>query len=181
MTKVIIGCGGHAQVVYEIAEQNNIFFDAFIDPLANEFKKLKKIQESDFLNTYFMGLGGIMPVKLIRRHYLYEKYKKRGFRSFILQSSKSYVSSFSKVGLGTLVAHRAVIQTNACIGENVIINTGAIVEHDAVIEDGSHIAPGAIVLGRARVGACSMIGAGAVILPAQIVPPQTLVSALTRY
>ena len=181
MTKTIIGCGGHAKVVYEIAEQNSIFFDAFIDPKIIEFKNLKKIQESDFFNAYFMGIGGTITDNLMHRHHLYKEYKKKGCLSFTLQSAQSYVSTSAIIGIGTLVAHQAIIQAGASVGENVIINTGAIIEHDAMIEDGCHIAPGAIILGGARIGTCSMIGAAAVILPGQIVSPQTLIPALTRY
>jgi acetyltransferase EpsM len=181
MIKALIGSGGHAAVVDEIAQQNKICFDAFVDPLILEFKQLKKMQEYDCFTSYFIGIGGATTKDLLRRQSLYESYKKRGCKSFCLISEQSYVSTSAIIGAGTLITHHAVIQTGAKIADNNIINTGAIIEHDVIIEDGCHIAPGAIILGGAIIGSCSMIGAGAVILPNQVVPSQTLVSSLTRY
>jgi sugar O-acyltransferase (sialic acid O-acetyltransferase NeuD family) len=181
MVRVLIGSGSHAAVVYEIAQQKNLFFDAFVDPSVHVFKNLKKMNEYDSFFSYFVGIGGMVITDLLKRQSLYENYKRNNYKSFNLISNYSYVSELATIGDGTLIAHHAVIQTEAKLGENNIINTGTIIEHDAIIEDGCHIAPGAIILGGARVGSCSMIGAGAVILPYQIVPSQTLVPALTRY
>ena len=181
MTTILIGAGGHAKIVYEIAEQNRINFDGFADPKTLTFKELKKLQEDDFYELYFIGIGGVNVAQLEKRHALHQNYKLNGSSSFRLLSPHAYVSQSAMIGYGTLVAHNAVIQVDANIGENVIINTSAIIEHDAIIEDGAHIGPGAIVLGGAQVGAMSMIGAGAVILPGQVVPAKTLVSSLTRY
>jgi sugar O-acyltransferase (sialic acid O-acetyltransferase NeuD family) len=181
VTTVLIGAGGHAKVVYEIAEQNRINFDGFIDPRMLSLKGLKKLQDNDSFESYFIGIGGVNVSQLGKRHLLYQNFKLNGSSSFKLLSPRAYVSHSAVVGNGTLVAHNAVIQADANIGENVIINTNAVVEHDAIIEDGAHIGPGAIILGGALVGAMSMIGAGAVILPGQEVRSETLVPSLTRY
>jgi len=181
MTTVLIGAGGHAKVVHEIAMQKNINFDGFIDSAVSNFKELKKCNETEIFKFYFLGIGGVLVRQLENRHSLYGIYKKKGARPLKLLSLQAFVSQSAIVGDGTLVAHNAVIQTGATIGENVIINTSAIIEHDAIIEDGCHIAPGAIILGGARVGSMSIIGAGAIVLPGQLVPNKTLVSSLTRY
>jgi sugar O-acyltransferase (sialic acid O-acetyltransferase NeuD family) len=181
MNNVLIGAGGHAAVVYEISQQQKIEFDSFIDPEVQFFNGLNSIKKIENDALYFMGLGGVTIDSLLKRQTIYDNYYKQGFQSFVLKSDYSYVSSISEIGMGTLIAHRAVVQVSAKIGRNVIINTGAIIEHDAVIEDGCHIAPGAIVLGGAKICFCSMIGAGAVVLPNQIVPENTLISSLTRY
>lgn len=181
MIKAIIGSGGHASVVHEIAQQNEIAFDFFVDNSVEEFMGLKKEKEYGNFEFYFFGIGGVTPNILQKRHALYKQYKQRGYSSFKLISKYSYLSEFSLVDDGVLIAHHAVVQTGARIEENVIINTGAIVEHDSIIEGGCHIAPGAIILGGAKISSCSIIGAGAVVLPYQIVPPNTLIPSLTRY
>ena len=181
MTAVLIGAGGHAKVVHEIAMQRNINFDGFIDSAVSNFKELKKCNETEIFKFYFLGIGGVLVRQLENRHSLYGIYKQKGARPLKLLSLQAFVSQSAIVGDGSLVAHNAVIQAEATIGENVIINTSAIIEHDAIIEDGCHIAPGAIILGGARVGSMSIIGAGAVVLPGQVVPNKTLVSSLTRY
>jgi acetyltransferase EpsM len=180
MTKVLVGSGGHATVVHEIASQQGLHLDGFIDPIVIFFNQLKKMEESDNFTHFFVGIGGVTNKQLLYRHSLFIKYKKT-YQSFSIISPKSYLSKSAKVGDGTLLAHQSIVQANSIIGENCIINTNSIIEHDVIIEDGCHIAPGAIILGGAQIGSCSMIGAGAVILPNQIIPSETLVPALTRY
>lgn len=180
MTTVLIGAGGHAKVAYEIAKQSNINIDGFIDPKVLSFNELKKYDDENFFDFYFLGVGGVTVSQLENRNLLYKNYKKKSCPLTLL-STHAFVSESSVLGAGTLVSHNVVIQSGATIGENVIINTGSIVEHDAVIGDGAHIGPGAIILGGAQVGCETMIGAGAVILPGQIVDAKTLVPSLTRY
>ncbi len=181
MKNVLIGAGGHAKVVYEISKQNGVMFDGFIDPLVIQFKELKKMQEDDSFEFYFLGVGGITINQLDNRHSLYENYKRKKYIALKLISKGACVSESAVIGNGVLISHSVVIQADTIVGENVIINTGAIIEHDVIIEDGVHIAPGAIILGGARIGSGSMIGTGAVVLPRQKVPSKTLVSSLTRY
>jgi len=73
----------------------------------------------------------------------------------------STISSFAKIGLGSVVFAGAVINVGAKLGHAVIINTGATVDHDCVLGDGVHIAPGAHLSGDVHVGACSWVGVGA--------------------
>lgn len=68
-----------------------------------------------------------------------------------------------RVGSGSFVGAKAVVNIGAQVSENVIINTGAIVEHHCVIGKHTHIASGAILAGGVEVGETVHIGAGAVI------------------
>lgn len=83
----------------------------------------------------------------------------------ILQHASAIVSPKSKIGEGTVILIRSVVQTHVAIGRHCIINTGAIVEHDCKIDDFVHIAPGAIICGEVEVGEGTLVGAGAVLLP----------------
>lgn len=181
MSRVIIGAGGHAAVVYEIAQERGIIFDAFIDEAIHSFKNLEKKDEFGDFSLYIIGFGGVNTKDLVRRQVLYDNYKRKKYKPFSVIARDSFLSESAKIEVGVLIGKGVVIQPGAKMGENSIVNTGAIIEHDAIIGEGCHIAPGAIILGGANIGACSMIGAGAVVLPNQIIPPQTLVKALSRY
>lgn len=181
MANILVGAGGHAKVVYEVAQLNGFNFYGFIDPIVQIFFNLRKLEDFSDRDLYFLGIGGISPMQLEQRHLLYQHYKNKGISSLTLISSSAYVSPLAFVGMGSFVSNKAIIQPKVRIGENVIINTGAIIEHDVIIEDGVHVAPGAIVLGGCKIGCQSLIGAGAVILPGQVVPEKTLISSLTRY
>jgi sugar O-acyltransferase (sialic acid O-acetyltransferase NeuD family) len=179
--QTLIGAGGHAKVVYEIAKQNDVLFNGFIDPNVINFFDLQKLNDNLIDQNFFIGIGGVTVAQLQKRYEVYKNYIMQKLNALTLISKYAYVSPFSKIGTGTLVAHNVTVQINAMVGENTIINTGAIIEHDVSIADGVHIAPGAVVLGNARIGACAMIGSGAIILPEQEVPANTLVPALTRF
>ena len=181
MNRVLVGAGGHAKLVNEIACQINTKFDCFTDPLVETFLNLKKVEDFDAFSSFFVGIGGTTPEALAKRLNLYDTYLDKKYDSFNIQSNHSYVSKNAHLSNGILIAHHATVQTGANVKKNVIVNTGAIIEHDAFIGKGAHIGPGAIVLGLAKVGKCCMIGAGAVILSSQTVPDNTLVPALTRY
>ncbi len=71
------------------------------------------------------------------------------------------VSRFAKIGEGTVVLARTVINTRATIGRHCIINTGSIIEHDCILSDFVHISPSAVLSGTVSVGTHTHIGTGA--------------------
>jgi sugar O-acyltransferase (sialic acid O-acetyltransferase NeuD family) len=99
-----------------------------------------------------------------------------------IQHPYSSVSRNVTIGDGTMVSAGAVVVTGSRIGRGVILNTGCTVDHHAQIGDYAHIAPGvhlggevsigdhtlvgigAVVLARCRIGAGCTIGAGAVVI-----------------
>jgi sugar O-acyltransferase (sialic acid O-acetyltransferase NeuD family) len=82
-----------------------------------------------------------------------------------------------KIGDGSVVLHRAVLQTDIQIGRHVIINTSASVDHECIIEDFAHIAPGAILCGNVRVGEGTIIGAGTIVTPNLTIGKNCLIAA----
>lgn len=75
------------------------------------------------------------------------------------------LSSFSRIGVGVMMLHRAIVQAGSIVGNHVILNTGSQVDHDGHIADFVHIAPRAVLCGSVTVGEGTLIGAGAVVLP----------------
>jgi sugar O-acyltransferase (sialic acid O-acetyltransferase NeuD family) len=75
------------------------------------------------------------------------------------------VSKHSRVGVGTVILHNAVITPGSMIGNHVIISRGVSVGHDGWVEDFVTIASGAINSGHVRIGAGAYVGAGSSILP----------------
>ena len=71
------------------------------------------------------------------------------------------VSSYAKVGEGSVVLPGAVINADAQIGKHCIINTSSVVEHDNLIGDFVHISPAAALAGSVIIGNGSHIGIGA--------------------
>lgn len=75
------------------------------------------------------------------------------------------VSPHARVGVGSMLLHKAIIQSGASIGDHVILNTGSQVDHDCVIGNFVHVGPGAVLCGGVTIGEGSLVGAGAVVLP----------------
>lgn len=73
------------------------------------------------------------------------------------------ISAQARIGNGTYVGKRCIINTMAQIGDYCILNSGSIIEHDCMISNGVHVAPGATLLGNVKIGEQSFVGANAVI------------------
>lgn len=80
----------------------------------------------------------------------------------VLVAESALVTPLSKIGRGSAVMHRAVVN-GASVGEMNVVNTGAIVEHGVTTGSNVFIGPGAVVCGGVTIGSDVMIGAGAVI------------------
>ncbi|MBX3112566.1 MAG: acetyltransferase [Fimbriimonadaceae bacterium] len=87
------------------------------------------------------------------------------------------VSPSATLGHGTLVMAGAVVQPGTTLGDHVVVNTRASVDHDGVVADGVHIAPGATVCGGVHIGDGALVGAGAVLLPGARVGAWAVVGA----
>lgn len=90
---------------------------------------------------------------------------KDGFHLETLIHPTAYVASNVKIGSGTFVGPKSIINCGASLGKVCLINSGAIVEHDNLLGDAVHFAPKSCSTGRVRIGEAVFIGAGAVILP----------------
>lgn len=86
-----------------------------------------------------------------------------GFDLPSVVSPLAHVAESARVGRGSVVMHRALVNADAETGCNTIVNTGAIVEHGCRIGDHCHVAVGAIICGDVHIGTGSFVGAGAVL------------------
>ena len=69
-----------------------------------------------------------------------------------------------RVGMGTVVFARVMVNADATIGDNVILSAGCTVGHDCVIASHSRIDSGAHLGGTVHVGEGAWIGAGSTII-----------------
>lgn len=81
------------------------------------------------------------------------------------------------VGPGTVVCAGVVVNPGARIGANVILNTGCTVDHHCVVGDHAHIAPGVHMGGEVVVGEGALVGIGATVLPGCTVGAWSVVGA----
>lgn len=98
-----------------------------------------------------------------RRHVLFQKLKKAGFRLPAVIDPSAMIGFGAEVGEGTFIGKRTVVNSGTQVGRCAIINTGVILEHDCSIGDFVHIAPGCTLCGEVTVGEDTHVGAGSVI------------------
>lgn len=158
---LIIGAGGHAKVVTEIALQSGWEIEGFLDdeeekkeflgyPVFGKTEKAANYMENHVL---FLAIG-----KNQIRKRLAAGLKKAEFATLIHPNAVKAASA--KIGKGSVVMANAVINPGAEIGEQCIINTGAIVEHDNRIDSFVHISPGCRLGGGVSIGEESWLGIG---------------------
>lgn len=175
----ILGAGGHAKVVIEIAElagyevsevfdQDQIIKNILQYPVNNDIEILSQ------KNNVFFALGNNENRKINSLKY--------NSADLNLIHPSSVISKNISIGVGNVVMAGVVINSSVEIGNHCIINTSASIDHDCKIGDFAHISPAAALAGNVQVlegaqvgiGACvkqnitigkwSVVGAGAVVV-----------------
>ena len=157
---ILFGSSGHCKVILDILFQNNIEVKIIYDdlPLVVSIFDIPVVKnEGLFQNEKaIISIGNNAVRKIIS-----EKYSLK-FVSAVHPSA--IVSSFTSIGIGTVIMALVAINPAVKIGNHCIINTGAIIEHDCCIEDFVHVCPKAAIAGNVKVGEGSQIGIGATII-----------------
>lgn len=171
---LVVGGGGHAKVVIDVARAAGYTPVAALDPgsIGSTCNGVPVVGDDNKAGELFAGgltrcAVAIGDNKLRLR--LGERLDKLGFDRPALVHPSAVVSPSARLGNGTIVMPLAVVNAAAVIGELAIINTSAVVEHDCMLEDGCHVAPGT------RLGGCVSIGRGALIGIGSTMRPQSRV------
>lgn len=169
---VIVGAGGHARVLAEIAKLSGKYrLAGFTDPKPD-------MKGQQILDSPVLGDDEILPELLAQgienaiigvgsvgdnghRKSLFEKIILIGFHPAILIHPTAVLSSTVQVGRGIAVMANTTINAKAKLGDNVIVNSGAIIEHDCVIGDHTHVASGVCLASGVRIGPETHVGVGA--------------------
>jgi len=186
MQILIIGAGGHAQVIadilWKIKERNSgIKILGFLD------------DNPKLTGTHQIGLPILGPIDQIshishdaviiavgnniNRRYLFEKLKREGEKFFTARHPDAIIGAEVNIGNGTMICAGVVINPCSSIGDNVILNTGCTVDHHNQIGHHSHVAPGAHLGGDVSIGESALVGIGAVIAPGLHIGDQSRIGA----
>jgi len=177
---ILIGSGGHAKVVAEIAMLSKRFSSIRIldSDLRRDGEKVLGIAVETPLDpgrapfAFHIAIGDAHA-----RARLWQELVSRGGTPATLVHPDASVSAHAEIGAGSAVAAKAIVAPSASIGCGCIINHGAVVDHDCTVGDFAHVAPNTTLGGGARIGRMSLIGAGAIILPGIGVGARTVVAA----
>lgn len=154
----LYGASGHAKVIMDILEANQIKIEGLIDdnPEVNELLGYPVFHQRNDLSPLIISIGNNQIRKKIAEKLDVE------FGTVIHPSA--VVSPSAKIGEGTVIMPGAVINADAVIGKHCIINTGSTIDHECVIEDYCHIAPGVNISGCTTVGEGTWVGVGSCVI-----------------
>jgi len=162
---IVLGGGGHARVLLELARRLDRHVLAVLDDKAalhgttldgieikGAIDQLGQQQAWDpdrhaLLNA--VGSAGLPRA----RQAVYERARAAGFAFQTLAHPAAVVADNAALGEGAQVLAGAVVGAGATVGDNALVNTHASLDHDAVLGPHGHLAPGATVCGSVRIGA----------------------------
>ncbi len=166
----ILGAGGHAKVVIDVAMQlgyNELYlYDDAIDLIGKEVCGITVVGNSQRFfelnnnENVFIAVGS----NTIRQR-LAERIFIEQLNIVTLAAPSASVSNSCVLGKGVLIAPNATVNADAHIEDGVIVNSASVVEHDVSVGSFSHIAPNSVLLGGANVGCNCLVGASSVVLP----------------
>lgn len=87
-----------------------------------------------------------------------------GLRATTLIHPRAVIGSQARIGEGVVITSGVQVSTNVAIGDHVHLNPASILGHDATLADFVSVNPGAIVSGNVVVEAGVLLGAGSVVL-----------------
>lgn len=177
MKLIIIGAGGHGQVIRETARDTVKYRDAEILFLDDRYEVI--YDQLQMYGTVSYRLSGKCDSFLSYREDDTEFYPAFGNNQLRLNWEKkileaggklatiihprAYVAQSATVQPGSVVLANAIVNTGTTIGRACIINVGAIVEHGCVVSDGCHVNSGAVVMAENFVPCCTKVDSGEVI------------------
>ena len=161
MRLVILGAGGHGQVVADVARQTKkyseiIFLDDNCPCAAGKCDEFLRFADS---NTEMYAAFGNNELRLS----FLDRFKAAGIRIARIIHPLSYISPTATLSDGCCVLPYAIINTDCKIARGCIINCGSIVDHGCVVNEGVHVSPGAIIKAENKIPARTKIESGEVI------------------
>lgn len=182
---LVIGSGGHARTILEIALLNKYEVVGVIDvnyqgkeetilgtPVIGNLDQLTNYNTAE--TSVFIALGDN-----VEREEVMERVADSGYQLPSLVHPTAVVSESAEIGNGTAVCAGVILNPLAKIGRGVIINTGSIVDHETHIDDFVHIAPGVNIAGRVQIGRRSFVGIGSSVIDKITVGKDVVIGAGT--
>ncbi len=174
MRVLIVGAGGHGQVVADILlrmgeSRGDVEPVGFLD----DDPKLagRSILGLPVLGTTY-DIGEVEHEAVIiaigdneTRRCLFDILRSGGERLFTARHPNTVIAPDVKLGPGSVVCAGAVVSTGSVIGANVILNTSCSVSHHSHVGDHVHVAPGARLGGEVTLGEGVLVGISATVLP----------------
>ncbi len=175
MTILILGAGGHGQVVVDI-----LLASAQINP--DSARSLSFLDDDERLwGKSVLGTPVLGPISSVTKHphsalllgignnrtrqSLFARLQAEGEKFAIATHPSAMISSGVKIEPGAVICAGVVVNVGSKIGHNTILNTGCTVDHHCTVGNHTHIAPGVNLGGDVVIEAGVLVGIGATVMP----------------
>jgi UDP-perosamine 4-acetyltransferase len=181
---LVIGAGGHAKVVIDVARAAGWVPVAVLDPIGagNQCADVPVLGDDDLAPSLLAeGLRcAVVAIGLNRlRLRIGRNLQELGFHLPSVIHPSAVISPYSAIGDGTVIMPNATVNSHARIGSFAVVNTAAVVEHDCTIGHGAHVAPRTVIGGNVQIGDRVLFGIGAVARPEITIADDAIVGAGT--
>lgn len=180
---LIIGAGGHARVLIDIAEKQARFrIFGLLDERASTpgatLMGYPILGGREQLDRRTLPSHAIVAIgSPSHRAAWQEALEEMGFQLAVLRHPSAQVGREVEIGAGTVLMAHVAVNPGTRVGRGVILNTGASVDHDCDIGDFAHVAPGARLAGGVRVGARTHVGIGSCIIQNIVIGSDAVIGA----
>lgn len=163
---IVIGAGGHATSLAEVARSAGYRILAFVDADRDGATLLGRpvIASADAAlqagTPAAVAIGDNAARQRVAEA-LRARFPQAVFPALVHASAS--VSAYATLGPGTVVMQQASVGSNARVGAFCIVNTGASLDHDGAMHDHASLAPRAATGGRVTLGARAAVALGAVV------------------
>lgn len=167
---ILLGGGGHCKSVIDVAESAGYTILGILDKpelVGTMVLDYEIIGTDDDIPLYVDKAEFLITVGQIKSPAIRKKLAllvmRAGGKFATIIANDAYVSKFARIGEGTVIMHKVVVNADTCIGEHCIINTMANVEHEVQIGGFSHVSTGVMVNGNCVIGDKVFIGSGSIL------------------
>ncbi|HXT71657.1 MAG TPA: acetyltransferase [Vicinamibacterales bacterium] len=186
MRVLVIGCGGHGQVVADILLRMNelsapVTVVGFLDDDAAQtgrryldLQVLGKVSDRRAVehDAVVIAVGD----NRVRQR-LAAEFTSDGERFATARHPSAVIAPDVSIAPGTMICAGVVVNTGSVIGAHAILNTACSVDHHNRIGDCALIGPGVHMGGDVRIGTGVLIGIGSIVMPQRQVGEWTVVGA----
>ena len=174
MRIVIIGAGGHGQVVADIFHAARLRGQAadvvgYVDDreglVGAQYVGLPVLGSMARFGEFGCDAAVVAIGDNRSRAAIARALESAGTLLAVARHPSATIAAGVSIGPGAMVCAGAIVSTGTQIGRGVILNTGCTVDHHFLVGDFAHIAPGVHMGGEVSVGEGALVGIGAVILP----------------
>lgn len=187
MRVLLVGAGGHGQVVADIFQARLRHGDTSIQPIGyiddDPALHLRSILDLPVLGpvAQISNIDHEAVVVAIGDNPTRNKISRRlaamDERFVTAIHPAAVIGTAVEIGVGTMICAGTVVNTGCQIGRCIILNTGCTVDHHTRLEDYAHVAPGTLLGGHTDIGRGALVGIGAVVMPGCSIGDWTTVGA----